>query len=153
MSKKQRNIPQYSRPTKAFQNNMAKNMMRAQDVEMPKQINMKKITRIHQILLIVWAIAVVAVWVTAGWKFGLPVLILGAAYVVGYIIYMNRYQRKFLAAYKNLGILKVDPFEVLDQEGVGQLVEMATTKGRAANPELNVGICGEHGGEPSSVKF
>ena len=60
---------------------------------------------------------------------------------------------KFLAAYKNLGILKVDPFEVLDQEGVGQLVEMATTKGRAANPELNVGICGEHGGEPSSVKF
>ena len=60
---------------------------------------------------------------------------------------------KFLGAYKNLGILKVDPFEVLDQEGVGQLVEMATTKGRAANPELNVGICGEHGGEPSSVKF
>ena len=60
---------------------------------------------------------------------------------------------KFLAAYKNLGILKVDPFEVLDQEGVGQLVEMATTKGRAANSELNVGICGEHGGEPSSVKF
>jgi len=60
---------------------------------------------------------------------------------------------KFLGAYKKLGILKVDPFEVLDQEGVGQLVEMATTKGRAANPELNVGICGEHGGEPSSVKF
>ena len=60
---------------------------------------------------------------------------------------------KFLGVYKNLGILKVDPFEVLDQEGVGQLVEMATTKGRAANPELNVGICGEHGGEPSSVKF
>ncbi len=106
MSKKQRNIPQYSRPTKAFQNNMAKNMMRAQDVEMPKQINMKKITRIHQILLIVWAIAVVAVWVTAGWKFGLPVLILGAAYVVGYIIYMNRYQRKFLAAYKKMGMTK-----------------------------------------------
>ncbi len=60
---------------------------------------------------------------------------------------------KFLGVYKNLGILKVDPFEELDQEGVGQLVEMATTKGRAANPELNVGICGEHGGEPSSVKF
>ena len=60
---------------------------------------------------------------------------------------------KFLAVYKELGILKVDPFEVLDQEGVGQLVEMATIKGRAANPELNIGICGEHGGEPSSVKF
>ena len=60
---------------------------------------------------------------------------------------------KFLAVYKKLGILKVDPFEVLDQEGVGQLVEMATRKGREANPDLNVGICGEHGGEPSSVKF
>ncbi len=60
---------------------------------------------------------------------------------------------KFLKIYKELGILKVDPFEVLDQEGVGQLVEMATVKGRAANPDLNIGICGEHGGEPSSVKF
>ena len=60
---------------------------------------------------------------------------------------------KFLKVYKEIGILKVDPFEVLDQEGVGQLVEMATVKGRAANPDLNIGICGEHGGEPSSVKF
>ncbi|MBR7013028.1 MAG: pyruvate, phosphate dikinase, partial [Muribaculaceae bacterium] len=60
---------------------------------------------------------------------------------------------KFLSIYKNLGILKVDPFEVLDQEGVGQLVEMACRKGRATKPELNLGICGEHGGEPSSVKF
>ena len=60
---------------------------------------------------------------------------------------------KFLAIYKNLGILKVDPFQVLDQEGVGQLVEMACRKGRAVKPELNLGICGEHGGEPASVKF
>ncbi|MBQ9820701.1 MAG: pyruvate, phosphate dikinase, partial [Muribaculaceae bacterium] len=60
---------------------------------------------------------------------------------------------KFLSIYKNLGILKVDPFEVLDQEGVGQLVEMACRKGRGVKPELNLGICGEHGGEPSSVKF
>lgn len=122
MSKKQRNIPQYSRPTKAFQNNMAKNMMRAQDVEMPKQINMKKITRIHQILLIVWAIAVVAVWVTAGWKFGLPVLILGAAYVVGYIIYMNRYQRKFLAAYKKMGMTKAMYAKELKRRNTDQKV-------------------------------
>ncbi len=60
---------------------------------------------------------------------------------------------KFLGRYKELGILKVDPFAVLDQEGVGQLVEMGTKKGRATKPDLNVGICGEHGGEPSSVKF
>lgn len=60
---------------------------------------------------------------------------------------------KFLKFYKEKGILKVDPFEVLDQEGVGQLVRMGVEKGRATNPDLKVGICGEHGGEPSSVKF
>ncbi len=60
---------------------------------------------------------------------------------------------KFLKHYKEKGILKVDPFEVLDQEGVGQLVEMGVKKGRSTKPELKVGICGEHGGEPSSVKF
>ncbi len=59
---------------------------------------------------------------------------------------------KFLKYYKEKGILKVDPFEVLDQEGVGQLVRMGVEKGRATNPDLKVGICGEHGGEPSSVK-
>ncbi len=60
---------------------------------------------------------------------------------------------KFLPIYKNLGILENDPFQVLDQEGVGQLVEMGTKKGRATRPNLKVGICGEHGGEPSSVEF
>ena len=60
---------------------------------------------------------------------------------------------KFLKFYKENGIIKTDPFEVLDQEGVGQLVRMGVEKGRATKPELKVGICGEHGGEPSSVKF
>ena len=60
---------------------------------------------------------------------------------------------KFLPIYIEKGILKVDPFEVLDQEGVGQLVKMGTEKGRITKPNLKVGICGEHGGEPSSVEF
>jgi len=60
---------------------------------------------------------------------------------------------KFLPIYLKKGILKHDPFKVLDQEGVGQLVEMGTKRGRKTRPELKVGICGEHGGEPSSVKF
>ncbi|MDE5774597.1 MAG: pyruvate, phosphate dikinase [Muribaculaceae bacterium] len=60
---------------------------------------------------------------------------------------------KFLKYYKEIGIVKVDPFEVLDQEGVGQLVRMGVEKGRATKSDLKVGICGEHGGEPSSVKF
>jgi pyruvate,orthophosphate dikinase len=56
----------------------------------------------------------------------------------------------FLPIYLEKKILKVDPFQVLDQNGVGQLVRMATEKGRAIRPDLK---CGEHGGEPSSVKF
>jgi pyruvate,orthophosphate dikinase len=60
---------------------------------------------------------------------------------------------KFLPIYIEKGILKVDPFEVLDQEGIGQLVEMATERGRSSKPNLKVGICGEHGGDPSSVEF
>ena len=59
----------------------------------------------------------------------------------------------FLPIYLRKKILKNDPFQVLDQTGVGQLVEMATNKGRSVNPKLKCGICGEHGGEPESVKF
>jgi pyruvate, orthophosphate dikinase len=59
----------------------------------------------------------------------------------------------FLPIYIEKGILKNDPFQVLDQTGVGQLVEMATKNGKVGRPDLKVGICGEHGGEPSSVEF
>ncbi len=59
----------------------------------------------------------------------------------------------FLPAYLDMKILKNDPFQVLDQNGVGQLVQMATERGRAIRPDLKCGICGEHGGEPSSVEF
>lgn len=60
---------------------------------------------------------------------------------------------KFLPAYIERKILSDDPFQVLDQKGVGQLIKMGTVKGRASNPNLEIGLCGEHGGEPSSVKF
>jgi pyruvate,orthophosphate dikinase len=60
---------------------------------------------------------------------------------------------KILPTYLAEGIIKQDPFAVLDREGVGQLVKMATERGRKTNPSLKVGICGEHGGEPSSVEF
>src|SRR5579863_6869472 len=59
----------------------------------------------------------------------------------------------FLPAYIRLGIFKQDPFATLDQNGVGQLVKMATAKGRNTRHDLKVGICGEHGGDPESVKF
>jgi pyruvate, orthophosphate dikinase len=60
---------------------------------------------------------------------------------------------KFSKYYEELKIFKADPFAVLDQEGVGKLVEMAVKLGRSTRPNLEIGICGEHGGEPSSVEF
>ncbi len=60
---------------------------------------------------------------------------------------------RFLPIYIEKGLLKHDPFQVLDQEGVGQLVELAVERGRKGRPGLKIGICGEHGGEPSSVEF
>jgi pyruvate,orthophosphate dikinase len=60
---------------------------------------------------------------------------------------------KFQKDYENKKIFANDPFAVLDQEGVGQLVTMAVERGRKTRPNLEVGICGEHGGEPSSVAF
>lgn len=60
---------------------------------------------------------------------------------------------KFLAEYEEKRLFDVSPFDSLDQEGIGQLVEMAAKLGREANPEIHLGICGEHGGDPASVEF
>ena len=59
----------------------------------------------------------------------------------------------FLPFYVEQGILPRDPFQSLDQEGVGELVRMGTERGRGRNPRLKVGVCGEHGGDPASVEF
>ena len=60
---------------------------------------------------------------------------------------------KIISHYKEIGLFKDDPFASLDQDGVGQLVKMGVEKGRSTRPKLKVGICGEHGGDPESVKF
>jgi pyruvate,orthophosphate dikinase len=60
---------------------------------------------------------------------------------------------KIIAYYTNKGILEKDPFQVLDREGVGELIKMAVAKGRGVKKDLKVGICGEHGGDPNSVEF
>ncbi|NLE37219.1 MAG: pyruvate, phosphate dikinase, partial [Pirellulaceae bacterium] len=59
----------------------------------------------------------------------------------------------FLGEYVGQGILDADPFQTIDQSGIGQLIEMAVEKGRATNAKLKVGICGEQGGDPASVEF
>ena len=60
---------------------------------------------------------------------------------------------KFLKQYKKIGILDRDPFQSLDQKGIGELIKIAIGKGRKTNPKLIIGICGEHGGDPSSIEF
>jgi pyruvate,orthophosphate dikinase len=60
---------------------------------------------------------------------------------------------KFLPQYVVNGLLENDPFQVLDQHGFGKLIEIAALEGRAANPNLHIGVCGEHGGEPSSIAY
>ena len=62
-------------------------------------------------------------------------------------------ENKFLPAYVETGILQDNPFEVLDQKGVGELMKFAVTEGRKTRPDLKVGICGEHGGHPASIQF
>jgi pyruvate,orthophosphate dikinase len=59
----------------------------------------------------------------------------------------------FLSDYLKQNVLKADPFQTIDQEGVGQLIEMSVTKGRKTRPDLKIGICGEQGGDPASVEF
>jgi pyruvate,orthophosphate dikinase len=59
----------------------------------------------------------------------------------------------FLRDYLERGILDADPFQTLDQRGVGRLIRVAADEGRAANPDLVVGLCGEHGGDPASIAF
>ncbi|MBD3187937.1 pyruvate, phosphate dikinase, partial [Candidatus Bathyarchaeota archaeon] len=60
---------------------------------------------------------------------------------------------KFLPQYLDAGILKVSPFQTVDEEGVGRLIKMAVKEGRAARKGLSVGVCGEHGGDPDSIDF
>jgi len=60
---------------------------------------------------------------------------------------------KFSKHYEDVKVFKADPFGVIDQEGVGKLIDIAVKAGRKAKPNLEIGICGEHGGEPSSVEF
>ncbi|KAJ8546785.1 hypothetical protein ON010_g11450 [Phytophthora cinnamomi] len=62
-------------------------------------------------------------------------------------------QAKFLSYYVKHGVLEKDPFETLDQEGVGELVRLAVERGRATRPKIELGICGEHGGDPQSIEF
>src|SRR5690606_14977362 len=59
----------------------------------------------------------------------------------------------FLAAYQRKGLYELDPFVTLDEVGVGELIAIAIARGRAANPSIKIGICGEHAGDPASLRF
>ena len=59
----------------------------------------------------------------------------------------------FLAAYQRKGVYERDPFDTIDEKGVGEMISIAIERGRAANPRLKIGICGEHAGDPASLRF
>ncbi|MCD5413179.1 MAG: pyruvate, phosphate dikinase, partial [Dehalococcoidia bacterium] len=60
---------------------------------------------------------------------------------------------RFLPVYKQMGILPQDPFATIDEDGIGRLMEWCVERGRATRPDMEIGICGEHGGDPSSIRF
>ncbi len=60
---------------------------------------------------------------------------------------------RFLPEYLETGVFRTDPFQILDQDGVGQLIKMAVERGRATRPGMQLGVCGEHGGDPTSIRF
>ncbi|NPA93076.1 MAG: pyruvate, phosphate dikinase, partial [Chloroflexi bacterium] len=62
-------------------------------------------------------------------------------------------ERNFLALYVEQGILPANPFQTIDKDGVGRLMQIAVNDGRSTRPELEVGICGEHGGDPATIEF
>jgi pyruvate,orthophosphate dikinase len=65
----------------------------------------------------------------------------------------NIYRTEFFSRYLELGIFTISPFETLDEFGVGELISIAIERGRSSNPNIHLGVCGEHGGDPESIHF
>lgn len=117
MSKGKQRPPQYIRPSKGYQQNLYKQQMKEKNVELPKQLDMNKITKYHRILGIVWIIAVFAIGFLWTWKAATVLIILGTIYMVGFYFYMQNYSKKYLAAYKKMGIPKEMYIKQLKKSG------------------------------------
>jgi len=117
MSKGKQRPPQYNRQTKGYQQNVYKNQMKEKGVEMPKAIDMEKWTKINRVLGILWVAATILLAFLVGWKAGLICALAGVVYIVGFVVYMNNYLKKFIATYKKMGIPKEMYLKQLKRNG------------------------------------
>ena len=120
MSKGKQRPPQFNRQSKGYQQNLYKNQMKEKGVEMPKQMNAERWTKINRILGIVWVVAVIASALCVGWKLALVVALLGLVYLGGFMMYMNNYMKKFIGAYKKMGIPKEMYLKQLRRNGTDE---------------------------------
>ena len=106
MGKGKQRPPQYIRQSKGYQQNYYKNQLKEKNVQMPKQIDSEKIVKISRILGIVLVIATLLLLIFVSWKPALALALVGLAYAVGLFLYMNNYSKKFIKAYKAMGVTK-----------------------------------------------
>lgn len=120
MGKGKQRPPQFNRQSKGYQQNMYKNQMKEKGVDMPKPMDGERWTKINRILGIVWVIAVVASAFFLGWKVALLLAVLGFVYLGGFMLYMNNYLKKYIAAYKKMGIPKEMYLKQLRRNGTDE---------------------------------
>jgi pyruvate,orthophosphate dikinase len=143
------------------------------EIMVPQVATVEELTRIHSYVKRIHKVVELTHGINVGFKFGSMLEVVRACLRAGRMAEMAEFfsfgtndltqatfsfsredaENKFLPGYVEAGILIDNPFEVLDQKGVGELMKLAVAEGRKTNPELKVGICGEHGGHPASIAF
>ncbi len=143
------------------------------EIMVPQVATVEELRRIHGYVQRIHKVVELTHGINVGYKFGSMLEVVRACLRAGRMAEMAEFfsfgtndltqatfsfsredaENKFLPGYVEAGILVDNPFEVLDQKGVGELMKLAVTEGRKTNPELKVGICGEHGGHPGSIHF
>lgn len=117
MSKGKQRPPQYIRQSKGYQQNLYKKQMKEQDIQVPKSINIEKITKINRILGIVWIVLIFACGFFWTWIAAAVLSVVGAAYMGGFFVYMTNYSKKYLGAYKKMGVPKEMYMKQLKKNG------------------------------------
>jgi pyruvate,orthophosphate dikinase len=143
------------------------------EIMVPQVATVEELARIHSYVKRIHKLVELTHGINVGFKFGSMLEVVRACLRAGRMAEMAEFfsfgtndltqatfsfsredaENKFLPNYVEAGILDDNPFEVLDQKGVGELMKLAVTEGRKTNPDLKVGICGEHGGHPGSIAF
>ena len=117
MSKGKQRPPQYIRQSKGYQQNLYKKQMKEQDIQVPKSINIEKITKVNRILGIVWVALIFVCGFFWTWVAAAVLAVAGAAYMGGFFAYMSNYSKKYLGAYKKMGVPKEMYMKQLKKNG------------------------------------